>query len=694
MNLLPFISSIIPTQIDPVTQRWLNVQTIVFCTFFLWIIVPVTCRWFQLMIDHWYVKRKRQDISDTNRELLKDSLFKYTSWARPYYQQFHREWKASRPKDEHQAILPIRLRDFLTPEIVLDGARNQRLAESIPGIFVSLGILGTFYGLISGLGDIELDKLENLQAGVGHLISGLSIAFSTSLVGIAMSIVFSFIYRIMINRLERSFLSLDHSLTHIYPFNSHEGYARKYYDLQADIKQGLQTLATDVAMGIGDKFGNAIDEHLLPLMNDFQELIKVNLQENQEQQNEIFNKFNDNLTRLNEVISNHFDQSQQKQTEAMGNVLQQYSETLTQTFTTQFESMGQIIEETIQSQKEIKQQLVTFTDALSNQLQAQGELIEKTNRAGEILGQSLGSLESITQKLKHSADSINSASELLDQSSRSVTESQKTLHTTMEAQIDAMKVTAENLNQVWSDITAQSSQLVSQINQSVRELTENVENNLIKALSSFDGNLSEVVQRFSGTLYETNETIASLPGIVNQMKESVGGQKDILNDIRELSKGLLADNIKQAFDAASHMSESTKRIDKTMSDLDHFIETFSQTMKSHSENVDQKNAALVESLNNGMEKLIQELQGIKSIDFKSIADQLDQDRDNNQASQELLSQLASLPEDIQSVTKHVSDNHQKLEEISTTLQTQNEAAKNSNEQEKKKKSFFFSKANK
>ena len=546
------------------------------------------------------------------------------------------------------------------------------MAESIPGIFVSFGILGTFYGLISGLGDIELDKLENLQAGVGHLISGLSIAFSTSLVGIAMSIVFSFIYRLMITRLERSFLSLDNRLTNIFPFNSQELYARKNYDLQADIKQGLQTLATDVAMGIGDKFGRAIDEHLFPLISDFQELIKVSLQENKKQQDDIFHKFNENLTQLTEIISNHFDHSQAKQTEAMGSILQQYSETLTTTFTAQFESMGTIIEETTQSQKEIKQQLVTFTESLSNQLQAQGELIEKTNRAGEILGQSLGSLETIAQKLKTSSDSIYSASELLDESSRAVTETQQALNTTMTSQIDAMKITSENLDQTWSEITTQSSQLVGQITQSVRELTDNVENNLIKALSSFDGNLAEIVERFSGTLYETNETISSLPNLVNKMKEAIAGQEKILNDIQEVSKGIIADNIKQAQDASSNLSESTKRIKQTLSGLDQFIETFSQKVISHSEMVDQQYKNTTNALNTAVKKLIQELQAIKGIDIESILKKFLSDYKNEQTTgKDLLSQFKSLPEDINNVAKNVSNHQKALDEISTELKTQN-----------------------
>ena len=78
--------------------------------------------------------------------------------------------------------------------------------------------------------------------------------------------------------------------------------------------------------------------------------------------------------------------------------------------------MAQVIEDTTQAQVEIKQQLINFTRELENQFEAQGALIEKTNRAGEILGQSLESLESIAQKLKNSAEDITNAAQMLEES--------------------------------------------------------------------------------------------------------------------------------------------------------------------------------------------------------------------------------------------------------------------------------------
>ena len=97
----------------------------------------------------------------------------------------------------------------------------------------------------------------------------------------------------------------------------------------------------------------------------------------------------EHVTRLSKVITENFKDSQNRQAEAMEAVLQHYSEAITKNFASQFENMAQVIKDTTQAQVEIKQQLINFTQQLESQFEAQSALIEKTNRAGEILGQSL-----------------------------------------------------------------------------------------------------------------------------------------------------------------------------------------------------------------------------------------------------------------------------------------------------------------
>lgn len=227
MFVTEIIRKIAHENIDPqmlsVTGWYITGLLVAFAIALLWIVARVLLRWMRLVLlrwSIWFVQKKHKDDLYSVRQRIQDKFLGQIRWAKKGFQSFHLAWQEARPHGDDKAILPIRLREFLSPEDVLDGVRNRRLAEALPGFFVALGIFGTFLGLVLGLQDLEFGKLDNLQSGVGHLVSGLSLAFFTSLAGIAMSIAFSFIYRLSINRLERSFLALDSLLSEIYPYDS------------------------------------------------------------------------------------------------------------------------------------------------------------------------------------------------------------------------------------------------------------------------------------------------------------------------------------------------------------------------------------------------------------------------------------------------------------------------------------------
>ena len=64
---------------------------------------------------------------------------------------------------------------------------NRALQNNVPGILTSLGILGTFTGVVVGL--IHFDH-TNPMSSIGGLLGGLKTAFITSLVGVTSSVVF------------------------------------------------------------------------------------------------------------------------------------------------------------------------------------------------------------------------------------------------------------------------------------------------------------------------------------------------------------------------------------------------------------------------------------------------------------------------------------------------------------------------
>lgn len=69
---------------------------------------------------------------------------------------------------------------------------HKRLLEMAPDIFTSLGILGTFIGLVWGLKNFQPTDYEVMTTSVSALVDGIKVAFLTSIYGVALSVVYTF----------------------------------------------------------------------------------------------------------------------------------------------------------------------------------------------------------------------------------------------------------------------------------------------------------------------------------------------------------------------------------------------------------------------------------------------------------------------------------------------------------------------
>lgn len=80
-------------------------------------------------------------------------------------------------------------------EDVLDKISKNYFNSGISGTLTGLGILGTFIGLSLGLGSFRGEDIYTISDNVGPLLSGMKVAFHTSVYGIFFSLVFNVAYR-------------------------------------------------------------------------------------------------------------------------------------------------------------------------------------------------------------------------------------------------------------------------------------------------------------------------------------------------------------------------------------------------------------------------------------------------------------------------------------------------------------------
>ena len=92
--------------------------------------------------------------------------------------------------------LPCNVEDYVNDDTVTQGPGNATLAELIPSLLTSLGILGTFMGMTQGLSGLDVTTTDNMMTGIQNLLGGMQFAFGTSVAGVACSLIFNMLNRI------------------------------------------------------------------------------------------------------------------------------------------------------------------------------------------------------------------------------------------------------------------------------------------------------------------------------------------------------------------------------------------------------------------------------------------------------------------------------------------------------------------
>ena len=81
--------------------------------------------------------------------------------------------------------------DYINEELV-DSSIHRSLLEMIPDMLTSLGILGTFIGLVWGLKNFNPANYDAMTSSVASLVEGIKVAFLTSIYGLALALVYTY----------------------------------------------------------------------------------------------------------------------------------------------------------------------------------------------------------------------------------------------------------------------------------------------------------------------------------------------------------------------------------------------------------------------------------------------------------------------------------------------------------------------
>ena len=95
---------------------------------------------------------------------------------------------------------------YIHEDAILYAVGVEEFAELAPGLLTSLGILGTFLGLVRGLSGLSLNAADTqaLLGAMEQLVGGMSTAFLTSIAGVSASLLFNLLYHRQASRCKKA----------------------------------------------------------------------------------------------------------------------------------------------------------------------------------------------------------------------------------------------------------------------------------------------------------------------------------------------------------------------------------------------------------------------------------------------------------------------------------------------------------
>lgn len=262
----------------------------------------------------------------------------------------------------------------------LDMHIHKRLLEMAPDLFTSIGILGTFVGLVWGLKDFQPSDYEAMTSSVASLVDGIKVAFLTSIYGIAFSIIYSYGMKGEYSALtEKLQLFLDDFHTYVMPSAETES-MNILVASQKDQTAAMNQMAEQFSVKLADSFERVItptfekmNSSLDTLVSSVtkcqedavREILHVFLNEMHDSFQEQFEDFGKALTMLKDAQTDNANYTT--------NLYQTMSRQLSDTYAEHERAMKNMIEESGRIQKDYI--------AAANRIIKDNQIIQKQQQA-------------------------------------------------------------------------------------------------------------------------------------------------------------------------------------------------------------------------------------------------------------------------------------------------------------------------
>ncbi|GBL03166.1 MotA/TolQ/ExbB proton channel family protein [Glaciecola sp. KUL10] len=490
--------------------------------------------------------------------------------------------------------------------------KHAAFTSYTPTLLTSLGILGTFTGIISGLLDFNTNDID---ASIGPLLSGLKTAFITSLAGMLLSIAYKLI-------VSAGFFSKVNDAG----VNESEIDISDLYQVMKQQADGIQDLKKSI--NENDETSLVGQFKLLRSdINDSQKLTNQHLQQANEsllslvdlsnQQHQRFKDFEERLWIKLQDFADMLSKSATEQViEALKEVIQDFNNHLVEQFGENFKQLNEAVMKLVVWQENYKEQLSEMKIQYDQGVLA----ITKTEE----------SVSNISTDAKVIPETMNNLKTVMEVNQQQISELDRHLEAFKDIRDKAVEAVPEIKGQIEMAIAGAkeaNDKLASGINESTdhiklaivesadnyRDAVDKTRGALTESAQTTANSSSEIKETFSAAVQDINTNVRELIGELQDGSKSLTANykeasTQMMSDTKAVSTSFSADmeNMKSALSRTieEQATEHKKQADKVFSGLERSIE---EALSQTGESVQKQVAMIDQTMGQEIEKVMQSM---------------------------------------------------------------------------------------
>ncbi len=416
---------------------------------------------------------------------------------------------------------------------------NPYIFESIPQIFPTIGILGTFIGIAYGLWSFNENKIEE---SIPPLIGGLKTAFLASIGGIVLSIIFSKFtaYKQWKNekgKLSNETIALNKlvALTEELKTNFHDSFTytdennnkikpanvfRDIYKELAKQSNALQTFSSDLALTISAGFEQILNNPTEGVVAELK-LVKAEIES-------LGNKLKDPATDMTQSIVKELQES-------MGKMIEEFKTSMSGDTKNEMEHLAKLLGQAGGSLTDFPTKLQNMTDNLNENFRGLQEVVQQISKqtlsqSEESTNQMKMQVEDMSKILREQVGGLQTGQQTL------LTEQSKNLQVS-ENLLSAFNTSIEKMNGLSTEVNGS----ISKLNQAQTELDKvitvfrNVSQEINSSSSKFGESQNEFSKHSNQFLQNNSNTITE---IQKSLETAKGVSADYAQKFEIIEKGL------------------------------------------------------------------------------------------------------------------------------------------------------------